>query len=398
MYSDVVIIGSGHAGGMSAIALRKKKFKGSITIVGQEPYPPYQRPPLSKNFLSNEMDKESLFLKKEGFYRKNNISLLLNTKVEKIIKSKNELVLDNQEILTYKFLILATGSSLIKLKTETMSKQIKYLRNIEDSQGIKEQMRASKKIGIIGSGYIGLEIAVAAIKSKINVTIIEKENSVMNRSVSKQISGFLREKHENNGVKFIFSNCSINIMDMSDHQKLLLDNNQILRTNMLIAGIGVRPKIGLAEKSGLECDDGIKVNSNCQTSDENIFAIGDCASRFNNLYKKHLRLESVQNAVDQAKIVASFLVGENQIIESVPWFWSDQYNVKLQIAGISDNYDKKILKGSIKNEKFTVFYLRKDNLISLETINNAKDFILGKRYIEKQTTINNKEMKKFLNG
>ena len=218
----------------------------------------------------------------------------------------------------------------------------------------------------------------------------------MNRSVSRQVANFLREKHENYGVKFLFGNSSLDIQDMTDHQKLLLDNNQVLRKDMVIAGIGVRPNSKLAEKSDLECDKGIIVNSNCQTSDAKIFAIGDCAIRFNKLYKKHIRLESIQNAVDQAMIVASFLVGEKRVIEAVPWFWSDQYNIKLQIAGISENYDQKILKGSVEDEKFTILYLRKDKLIALETINNAKDFVLGKKFIEKGATKSSKDVKRFL--
>tara|TARA_Y100000588_G_C14274126_1_gene933636 strand:- start:3988 stop:5187 length:1200 start_codon:yes stop_codon:yes gene_type:complete len=392
MYSDVVIIGSGHAGGMSAISLRKKKFRGSLTIVGEEPYLPYQRPPLSKNFLANEIDKERIFLKKKDFYAKNNISLLLNTKVKQIVKEKNELLLSDQKVLKYRFLIIATGASLIKLKNQTQNNGIKYLRNIDDAEEIKSLMKQSKTVAIVGSGYIGLEIAATAIKSKLDVTVIEKEKNVMTRVVSKEVSEFLSFKHKEHGVKFIFENITLNITQENNCQNILLDDNHYLKKDLVIAGIGVLANTKLAEESGIKCNNGIIVDENCMTSEENIFAIGDCANKYSKLYKKHIRLESVQNAIDQGKVVANYLTGGDfKINEATPWFWSDQYDIKLQIAGISEAYDKKIIKGSILDGKFTVFYVRENHFICLEAVNSPKDFMLGKKFIENKTSADSKE-------
>lgn len=392
MYSDVVIIGSGHAGGMSAISLRKKKFRGSLTIVGEEPYLPYQRPPLSKNFLANEIDKERIFLKKKDFYAKNNISLLLNTKVKQIVKEKNELLLSDQKVLKYRFLIIATGASLIKLKNQTQNNGIKYLRNIDDAEEIKSLMKQSKTVAIVGSGYIGLEIAATAIKSKLDVTVIEKEKNVMTRVVSKEVSEFLSFKHKEHGVKFIFENITLNITQENNFQNILLDDNHYLKKDLVIAGIGVLANTKLAEESGIKCNNGIIVDENCMTSEENIFAIGDCANKYSKLYKKHIRLESVQNAIDQGKVVANYLTGGDfKINEATPWFWSDQYDIKLQIAGISEAYDKKIIKGSILDGKFTVFYVRENHFICLEAVNSPKDFMLGKKFIENKTSADSKE-------
>ena len=398
MYSDVVIIGSGHAGGMCAIELRKKNFKGSITIVGEEPYPPYQRPPLSKDFLSDQVDKERMFLKKKEFYRKNNISLLLNTKVKKIAKEDSKLELSNQKTIEYKFLIIATGASLIKLKTQATNNGIKYLRNIQEAEEIKSLMKQSKTIAIIGSGYIGLEIAAAAIKAGLSVTIIEKEKNVMTRVVSREISNFLRLKHEEHGVKFIFQNLFINVSQENNLQKIQLDKNHYLKKDLVIAGVGVLARTELAQESNIKCNNGIIVDENCKTSEDNIFAIGDCASRFNKLYKKYLRIESVQNAIYQAKIVANYLTKDSKTDEAIPWFWSDQYDIKLQIAGMSEGYDKKITKGSIVDEKFTVFYIRENKVICLEAVNSPKDFMLGKKFIQNKTSVNSKEINNLLSG
>jgi 3-phenylpropionate/trans-cinnamate dioxygenase ferredoxin reductase component len=390
--ADVVIIGAGHSGGMAAIMLRKSKFKGSITIIGDENYPPYQKPPLSKRFLSEKVVKERLFLKKITFFNQNKIDLLLNNSVSKIDRKKQIIILNNNNIVCYKKLIIATGSNALKLNLPSKNNDTLYLRSIEDAEKIKEFMSMSRSIGIIGSGYIGLEVAAIAAKKGLDVCVIERESRLMSRVVCKEISDFYQQKHEKEGVKFIL-NCSvIDIEKKQDCHVIKFQDNNLIKTEMIVVGIGIKPNIQLAVDAGIQCSNGIFVNKNCLTSDENIFAIGDCTIHPNSIYGD-LRLESVHNAVEQAKTAASFIIGEPKPYEQVPWFWSEQYNIKLQIAGISHEHDEILIKGSLENEKFTVFYLKNNTLIALDAVNSPKEFTIGKKLIEYRTNKSSQSFK-----
>ena len=381
--SDVVIIGAGHAGGMAAIMLRKNKFKGSITLIGNEEYPPYQRPPLSKSFLDGKVGIERLFLKKIKFFNEKNINLLLKTKVNVINRRKKNLILENKQIITYKKLIIATGSKPVKLKTESKNSSLLYLRDINDAEKIKSLVSSSQSVGIIGSGYIGLEVAAIAAKNNLNVHIIEREERLMSRVVCPEVSNFYQKKHEAEGVIFILNNSKLDIENIGEYHILKIENNHKIKKDTVIVGIGIKPDILLAKNAGIECKNGITVDHNCSTSDKNIFAIGDCTSHPNKIFGD-LRLESVHNAVEQAKTVASFIVKQPKPYHQVPWFWSEQYNIKLQIAGISDSYEEVVMKGVPENEKFTVFYFKNNILIALDAINSPKEFIMGKKLIEKK--------------
>ena len=387
MQTNIVIIGSGHAGGMAGILLRQKKFSGSITIIGEESYLPYQRPALSKSFLSGEISEERLFLKKENFFERNNINLLLNRKVIRIDKNKKVLVLDNKQIISYSKLIIATGSELKTLKATYKQENISYLRTIDDSKYLKDLMEKKTRICIIGAGYIGLEIAATAIKKNIQVSIIEYSNRVMNRSSSLIISNFFQSKHEANGVKFIFNNSTVDIKNSAHSKMVLLSNEVTINTDMIAVGIGVKPKDQIAIDAGLECTNGINVDENCLTSDPNIFAIGDCTNHTNKIYNLNMRLESVHNAVEQAKTTVSYLLGQPKPYIQVPWFWSDQYNLKLQIAGIPNNNSETIIRGSLEDESFAVYSIKKGNIISVETVNSIKEFKVGKKLIENQVDV-----------
>ena len=387
MQYDVIIIGGGQAGAMTAITLRKKEFSGRILLISNEGYLPYQRPPLSKTFLTDTFLTESLYIKSGAYYKKNKIDILMNDTVDLIDRNKNNIILDDGSKYSYQKLVLATGSNLKTLDITCDKKNIHYLRTINDSIKIRSLLERQQKIVIIGAGYIGLEIAASAIQKNQQVTVLETDNRVMSRSVCPETSHFFEAIHKKAGVKFFFNTLIEDILQDNNQKTITLKNHEPIHAESIIIGIGVSPKIDLAVEAGLDCLNGILVNEFCQTSDDNIFAVGDCANYPNSIYGQRLRLESVQNAIEQAKIAASTINKIGLPDEQIPWFWSDQYNIKLKIAGVKASYDNYVVRGNIAEEKFSVFYLTEDRLIAIETINDNKSFSLGKKLIKNQTNI-----------
>jgi 3-phenylpropionate/trans-cinnamate dioxygenase ferredoxin reductase subunit len=385
--NDVVIIGAGHAGGMTAISLRQQRYQGSITLIGEENFLPYQRPALSKGFLAGETEEKRLYLKSQDYFDKNNIHIIRNCKVVAIDRNNKTILLENQKQLGYEKLIIATGSIVNKLKTSSEETDFCYLRTINDSLKIREKLRNRNKITIIGAGYIGLEIASIAIKKNLEVSVLELEQRVMGRVVAKEVSDFFRKKHQSEGVEFKFNTAITDIEDQSKQKRIICSDGSFLDTDVVIIGVGIKPNIELAKNSGLKCDNGILVDDNGQTSDPHIFAVGDCSNHPNDIFKQRLRLESVQNAVDQAKSIAAYITGSHKPYQEVPWFWSDQYNIKLQIAGISQDHDHRVVRGDPEEEKFAVFYQKEKRLIAVDAINSPKEFMVGKKWISKQAKI-----------
>jgi len=386
MKNDVVIIGAGHAGGMAAISLRQRKYQGSITLVGEERFFPYQRPALSKGFLSGELGEKTLYLKSEDYFEKKKINVLRNSKVIAIDRSQKTLLLENQKQLGYKQLIIATGSVVNKLRI-TNREDVYYLRTIGDSLRIRKKLKNHKKITIIGAGYIGLEIASIAVKKNLEVKIVELENRVMGRVVSSEVSDFFQKKHQAEGVEFKFNSSITGIEPQGQQKRILCSDGSSFNTDFVVVGVGIQPNIELAESSGLRCNNGILVNDHGQTSDASVFAVGDCSNQPNKLFKKRLRLESVSNAVEQARSVAASIAGIQTGDQEVPWFWSDQYNLKLQIAGISQDHDHRVVRGCPEEEKFAVFYEKEKRIIAVDAINSPKEFMIGKKWIAMQAEI-----------
>ena len=387
MKNDVVIIGAGHAGGMTAISLRQQKYQGSITLIGEENLLPYQRPALSKGFLAGEIEEKRLYLKSQDYFDKNNINIIRNCEVVAIDRNNKTVSLENQKQLSYEKLIIATGSIVNKLKTSSRAADLYYLRTIGDSLKIREKLRNKNKITIIGAGYIGLEIASIAIKKNLEVNVVELENRVMGRVVSSEVSDFFQKKHQSEGIEFKFNTSITDIEDQGKQKKIICSDGSCFSTDVVVVGVGITPNIELAKSSGLTCDNGILVDENGQTSDPHIFAVGDCSNHPNNIFKQRLRLESVQNAVEQAKSIAASIAGSVKPYQEVPWFWSDQYNIKLQIAGISQNYDRCVVRGFPEEEKFAVFYQKDKRIIAVDAINSPKEFMVGKKWIAMQTKI-----------
>jgi len=387
MKNDVVIIGAGHAGGMTAISLRQQKYQGSITLIGEENFLPYQRPALSKGFLAGEIEEKRLYLKSQDYFDKNNINIIRNCEVVAIDRNNKTVSLENQKQLGYEQLIIATGSIVNKLKTSSRVTDLYYLRTIGDSLKIREKLRNKNKITIIGAGYIGLEIASIAIKKNLEVNMVELENRVMGRVVSSEVSNFFQNKHQSEGVEFKFNASVIDIEDQGKQKRIICSDGSFFNTDVVVIGIGIQPNIELAKSSGLACDNGILVDENGQTSDPYIYAVGDCSNHPNNIFKQRLRLESVQNAAEQAKSIAASIAGSHKPYQEVPWFWSDQYNIKLQIAGISQDHDHRVIRGFPEEEKFSVFYQKEKRLIAVDAINSPKEFMVGKKWIAMQAKV-----------
>ena len=387
MKNDAVIIGAGHAGGMTAISLRQRQYQGSITLIGEENSLPYQRPALSKGFLAGEIEEKRLYLKSQDYFDKNNIRIIRNCKVVAIDRNNKTILLENQKQLGYEKLVIATGSIVNKLKTSSKETDLYYLRTIRDSLKIREKLRSKNKITIIGAGYIGLEIASIATKKNLEVSVLELENRVMGRVVSAEVSDFFQKKHQSEGVEFKFNTSITDIEDRGKQKRIICSDGSFLNTDVVVIGVGIKPNIELAISSGLKCDNGILVDVNGQTSDPHIFAVGDCTNHPNNIFKQRLRLESVQNAVEQAKSIAASIAGSHKPYQEVPWFWSDQYNIKLQIAGISQDHDHRVIRGYPEEEKFAVFYQKEKRLIAVDAINSPKEFMVGKKWIAKQAKI-----------
>jgi len=385
---DIIIIGAGHSAGQAIISLKQKKYSGKITVIGDEPWYPYQKPPLSKTFLSGDIVRERLYLKPAQYFDDTNIDFQFNTHAERIIPEKN-IVQTKDCDLSFGKLIISTGARPRKINVNGATlRKIFYLRKIDDAENIKSSLKKNKSIVIIGAGYIGLEVAAIAIKFGMNVTVIEAQDRVMNRVVSREISDFYEREHKKHGVKFIFNKEVTSFEGDKNVEQVVLSDQKCIKTDVVLIGIGAIPNTEIANQTKIKIDDGIVVDNKCCTEEKDIYAIGDCTSHWSNIFNKNIRLESVQNALDQAKIAVDNVCGINSIYDTVPWFWSDQYKLKLQIAGISDGYDETIIRGDKEKKSFSCLYLKNKILIAIDAINNPKDFIQSKKIIAEKIPMN----------
>ena len=384
--SDVLIIGGGQAGSMVAINLRKKKYKGSISIVTDEAIYPYQRPPLSKGFLTDKTKTENLFFKSEDYYKKNDIIVHLKKRVIRLDAEKKEVILEDKSNIKYKKLVISTGSKLNKI-TSKKDRKVIYLNSLPKAIELKKQLNKNKSIGVIGGGFIGLEVAATAKNMGLETTVLEAEKRIMQRSVSKEIADFLKHYHEKRGVDFKLNTRAEKIDPTNSGVNIHLDDGKAVNPDFVVIGVGVQAESTIAEDAGIECSNGILVDKNCLTSDPNIYAAGDCVNYYFSRYGYRHRLESVQNAIDQAAIVSSSIMGDSLDYETIPWFWSDQYDLKIQIAGLSQDSDLLIIRGNKEEPKFSVCHFKENKLIALECVNDQKTFMLGKKLIESQSNI-----------
>ena len=385
--SDILIVGAGQATGQLLISLKQKKYKGKIKVFADEKYYPYQRPPLSKKYLSGELSYERLFIKQRKFFDELDVEFNLSCRVEKISTNKKQIQTKEGQH-NYERLVIATGTRPRRISIDLHeSKNIYYLRNIEDAEKIKNSIKKNQSIVIIGGGYIGLEVAATAIKFGCEVTVIEQQDRVMKRVVSKEVSNFFEDYHLSQGVRFIFNDEINSIKRVNNKHEISLSTGKIIHADSILVGIGGIPNTEIAENTDIEINNGISIDSKCKTNINNIFSMGDCTNFWSELYGKKIRLESVQNAIDQAKVLAENIMNIDSVYDSVPWFWSDQYDLKLQIAGLSEGYDETILRGDKKTKSFSCLYLKEGKIIAIDAINRPKDFIQSKVLIQEKRRI-----------
>ena len=385
--AGMVIIGCGQAGGQAAASLRQEKYEGPITMIGQEPYIPYQRPPLSKQYLSGEQEKEKLNLRQESFYSEKEINLMLETSVLSLDPDKRELQLENGETVTYDKLLVATGGRPRKLEVDGHTlKGIHYLRNIDDVDAIKTQMSTSQNLVIVGGGYIGLEVASVAIKRGLTVSVLEMESRILERVTTEEMSAFYHQLHTDEGVNILTSTQAKAFKGSETVESVVCGDHEI-PADLVIVGIGILPNTEMAEAAGLETNNGLVVDEHCRTSNEHIFAAGDCTNHPNPILNRRLRLESVPNAMEQGRVAASNMLGGSKSYASMPWFWSDQYEHKLQMVGFSKDSDQSVVRGDMESKSFTVFYLKDDSIIAADSVNNPKEFMASKQLVGKKASI-----------
>jgi 3-phenylpropionate/trans-cinnamate dioxygenase ferredoxin reductase component len=408
MTNRIVIIGAGHGGVQVAFSLREEGFEEEIVVISDENDLPYQKPPLSKGFLGDKQTVENLLFRNILFYEESKIQLVLGEKVTKIDVKSKTVSTQNNLFFEYGNLVIATGARNRKLPflggnmersdipntfgtEEPNPSNVLYLRNLSDAQWIKSKLETANKVVVIGGGFIGLEVAAAAVEMGKTVTVIEAQERLMNRVLPPILSNVFLEKHTENNVSVLLnrqiSNFDLNT-DLSREYRegcvsqIFLTDKTVVETDLILVGIGVLPNSELAEAAGLTCENGIVVNEYLQTSDPSIWAIGDCTFYHNDFAEKKMRVESVQNAVDQAKCVASNILGKKEKYHAVPWFWTNQYDLKLQMAGIALDFDTQILRGSIQTNKFSIFYFKNKKLIGVDSLNRPADHLVARKLLQ----------------
>ncbi|MDH4441760.1 MAG: FAD-dependent oxidoreductase [Rhizobium sp.] len=383
MAGRLVIIGAGQAGFALAAKLRSLKDDRPITIIGSEPCLPYQRPPLSKKYLLGEMDFDRLAFRAETWYAENEVEIRLSTPVEAIDRAQKVVRLFDGSVVPYNNLVLATGATPRRLPASIGGDLtgVVTVRDKADADALAGEMKAGRRLLIIGGGYIGLEAAAVARKLGLDVTLIEMADRILARVAARETADAMRAIHQAEGVAIRESTGLTRLIGLDGRVKgAELSDGTVLDVDLVIVGIGVLPNDLLASEAGIETMNGILVDAHGRTSDPEIFAVGDCAVQ--DWHGERVRLESVQNAVDQAEAVASVLAGGEEPYRPKPWFWSDQYEVKLQIAGFNLGYDETLTRPGAREGSLSVWYFRQGHLIAVDAINDAKAYVTGKKLLE----------------
>jgi len=380
---SVVVLGAGHAGGSAAAFLRQYGFAGPIVLVGEEGVAPYQRPPLSKAWLKGEAGEDELMLKDESWYAENGCRLLLGVTGDSIDRAGKTVRLSNGETVPYDFLILATGARARKLPIPGADLNgVLELRTTVDAEALKAALGPGKRLAVIGGGYVGLEAAASARKLGSEVVILEREARCLARVACEPLSTFFQDYHRKHGVEFELAAGVEAFEGEGGHiTGVRLTGGRVIPCDAALVGVGAMPNDEIAREAGLPCENGIVVDLEARTADPAIFAIGDVTWRPLPLYDRPFRLESVPNALEQAKQAASAIAGRPQPNPEVPWFWSDQYDLKLQIAGLPFDADSIVVRGDPDGAKFAIFHLKGDLVQAVEAVNAPPEFMMGKQLI-----------------
>jgi len=382
MTKTFVVVGGGHAGGQAVDSLRREGFDGRLVLVGEEPCLPYHRPPLSKKFLAGELVQDRLYLRHQPFYDQHSIELRLGTRVTAIDRDGRRLRLADDSELEYDALLLCLGSRVRRLNVPGADLPgLYYLRSLQDVAQIREHLAPGRRLIVIGAGYIGLEAAATARSLGLEVTVLEMADRPMSRVVAPVVSEFYARRHVAAGVDLRCRTGVSEVLGTERVEGVRCSDGSIVPADLVIAGVGILPETTLAAAAGLACDDGIVVDEQCRTHDPAVFAAGDCTNHPSVRYGRRLRLESVDNALEQARTAAATMCGRDAVHAHVPWFWSDQYDIKLQIAGIAAGHDQTVLRGDPDSNQFSVWYLRGGELLAVDAINRPGEFMHAKRWI-----------------
>lgn len=404
MTKNLLVVGAGHAAGQVATSLRAGGYDGRIMLIGDEPYMPYERPPLSKQFLAGDMDLERTYFRPAEFYEKSGIELRLGSRVQNLDRGRREVTLEGDTalgedtVLPYNQLILTTGARVRRLNLPGSDLEgLHYLRHIDDVRAIRADFEPGRRLVIVGGGYIGLEVAAVARQLGLEVTLLEMAPRLMSRVVAPEVAEFFESVHREHGVD-IQTGVTVEGFSGSGRsdgdrvERVLRGHGEHVEADIVVIGVGVLPNVELAAAAGLECatpeeGGGIRVDENAQTTDPDIFAAGDCTHHPNELLGRSLRLESVANAIEQAKTAAAAICGKPRPYRQVPWFWSDQYDLKLQIAGLSSGSDQVVLRGDPASRSFAACYLKEGILIAVDAINSPRDFMASRKLLASKPRI-----------
>lgn len=389
MTQTCLIIGASHAAAQTGVSLRQGGWDGRIIIIGDEPDLPYHRPPLSKDFLSGDKSIDDILIRPASAYESADIELKLGTRVGAINREDKTVLTEDGETLSYDKLVLTTGARIRRLPVPGDDLPgVFYLRDTNDVRAIKEAVGAGRRAVIVGGGYIGLETAASLRKQGMDVTVLEAMSRILQRVTAPELSAFYKRVHTEEGVTIMEGVMASEIQEADGRLSVHTSCGKDLPADMVVIGIGVIPNVELAEMAGLEIGNGIVVNAYGQTSDPHIYAAGDVTWHYNPIYDRHVRLESVPNATEQGKTVAQHINGKPKPYNSLPWFWSDQFDLKLQIAGLSEGYDEIIVRGDIETGRsFAAFYFEGERLLAVDAVNAPREFMMARMALTKGKTL-----------
>lgn len=378
---SVVIVGGGHAGGQAAASLRQDGYAGPVLLLAEEPHLPYQRPPLSKQYLAGEWDLERVRLRPAVFYQDRDIDVRPGARAAGIDAAARTVLCEDGATVRYQRLLLATGARARTLDVPGAALPgVHSLRTVADAAAIKAELEPGGRLAVVGGGYIGLEVAAVCVAAGMKLLVLEMEQRVLQRVTTPAMSAFYQGLHEGRGVQ-IRTNARVTGFGGEGRVAAVQCGERSFAADLAVVGIGILPDTTLAEAAGLDCGDGILVDERCRTSDPNIYAAGDCTNHPNPLLGRRLRLESVPNAMEQARVAAANLCGKERRYAAVPWFWSDQYELKLQMAGFSSDGEEAVVRGEADANQFAVFYLKEGAVVAADAVNSPKEFMLCRRLI-----------------
>jgi len=387
---DVVIVGGGQGGATTAIALRQNGFAGSIAILDAEQDPPYGRPPLSKGYLLEKQSFEKILLRPRSFWLEQNIELRLRTEVTQLDHSARQVVTKAGSRVGFGKLVWATGGSSRRLTCQGADLAgVHYVRTRDDADRIISELPSTTRVVVIGGGYIGLEAASALRTLGKEVVILEALDRVLARVAGEQLSRFYESEHRRHGIDVRLRQqveCILRSGERASGVKLA--SGEVIAADMVIVGIGIKPKVEALIRAGAEGENGVRVDEQCRTSLPDVMAIGDCAEH-RNIYAdgEYIRLESVQNANDQGTVAAKAIIGLDARYEAIPWFWSNQFDLRLQTAGISTGHDRTILRGDLDTRRFSVVYLKGERMIAIDAVNNTREYVQGRELVRQRATV-----------